>query len=149
MNNEKFEFDQVREWAIKEVRRTGRDFVYFGAAGTCKYTRHDLNDSFESVNVPGCIVGHMLINNAGVSVEEMIELDLRQETDIQSIRPYLSVKFTEKAARFMSVLQTYQDSQLTWGYALDGALEETDPKDFDLNEDAIDPYVRVYGRDSN
>lgn len=105
---------EIRESAKKIVAEFGEKHVYEPVAKEgnvdplCQYT-------FE--NAPSCLVGRVLFD-LGVSVEELVGLDLR---DVPAI--YLHEQegldgVDYRGAFYLSVLQADQDAGNSWGQAL-------------------------------
>lgn len=70
---------------------------------------------------PNCIVGRVL-HRAGVTEEELSEMDARTPTVIARVQLPARVWMSRPARRVLEIAQVVQDDEQPWGMALDTAL---------------------------
>ncbi len=118
------DYKQAVQMAEREV--AGREeFIYFNFASAgvkrCVYVKD---------GEPSCLVGRILINNHIAPVKffrEQSEPGGYNDDAFEDIVPPLwhqfGVEFTDKAERFLKILQSHQDSGHSWGISLKYAKE--------------------------
>lgn len=97
-----------------------------GDGANCKYT-HTLEDNSK---VPGCIIGQAIFNITGKLVDQRFYdggvLDfpfMRDEYD------WDNGEWTDRA-KFLANVQYHQDSQVSWGEAVERADDKTDTRNW-------------------
>ena len=142
MTEKTYTYNDVKLWAVGAVEMAGSDYVYSSSDG-CLYAHGDIVDGY----VPGCLIGHMLVSNTGITLEELSEFDgLGQiSTSIGVIHQQLPVKFTTRAVEYMSAIQTRQDTGTPWGECITVSAGTDDI--YDRYENYISDDVRIYGYD--
>lgn len=127
------DYKQAVQMAEREVAGK-EEFIYFNLASTgvkrCVYVLDE---------EPSCLVGRILINNYIASVEFFqagSELGGYNDDAFEDIVPPLwhkfGVQFTDKAEKFLKILQSRQDSGDSWGVSLEHAkdyMEKWDSSD--------------------
>lgn len=117
------------------VNEKGSDFVYTANPGTgCTYVDRD----HEGTAVPGCLVGHALIN-LGVAIDTFEELEINVNCGAAIAISELTLAgvldgTTDKARDFLAEAQSEQDSHLPWGQAVKRAIEFVSTLNYDENE---------------
>lgn len=124
--------EMLKEWALVEINKEGKDFIYKGEVRTdisgpnCYYVED---------GVPSCLVGRILINNGVLTTLDFEgENQSQNDEEIDTLialgaLPYLS----RRSQVFLRTLQRRQDMGNSWGDAYDSAAWAGDnyqPKDY-------------------
>lgn len=123
-------FAKAEEMINAIIDRNGEDYVYGkthypgSGDGSCWYS----NGETLQEAIPGCIVGHLLVD-IDVPIAEIWGMEHVENSSgsLQSLRYAFEcrwgVKFTDKAALFLSYVQRAQDDGVSWGRARSRAYE--------------------------
>jgi hypothetical protein len=104
--------------ARKVIDDFGPNYVYTPIA-------HNRCNYYHSVkNEPSCLVGHIFYRN-GMGREVLTKLDCLAESFVGSEEFEEIISLRPKVSKFLSSLQEFQDEGVSWGTALEMALEGT------------------------
>lgn len=127
-----YSYAQTLQFLLDAVAVKGEDYVYEGVddngggdAMRCYYARN---------GEPDCIVGHVL-HKLGVPIEKMeYNQETKNNVDVIShktihshfytLRSEYGINFSERARRLLAVVQGFQDSDYSWGDAVQSAKEQ-------------------------